>query len=127
MNQMELSRKQINELITGVQLSTEIPSSSPELRHFVSVRGYIETEGGIEFLDKNISEDKIETTVFWIRDYEVSKEYIENGWEIPDDKILNYIYIRGIVGIENVQKELKEHISDLSQLVTHWKCDAPLG
>ena len=124
---MELSRKQINELITGVQLSTEIPSSSPELRHFVSVRGYIETERGIELPDKNISENKIETTVFWIRDYEVSKEYIENDWEIPDEQILNYIYIKGIVGIENVQKELKEHIPDLSLLEPHWKCDAPLG
>lgn len=124
---MELSRKQINELITGVQLSTEIPSSSFELRHFVSVRGYIETERGIELPDKNISENKIETTVFWIRDYEVSKEYIENDWEIPDEQILNYIYIKGIVGIENVQKELKEHISDLSLLEPHWKCDAPLG
>ena len=124
---MELSRKQINELITGVQLSTEIPSSSPELRHFVSVRGYIETERGIELPDKNISENKIETTVFWIRDYEVSKEYIENDWEIPDEQILNYIYIKGIVGIENVQKELKEHISDLSLLEPNWKCDAPLG
>ena len=124
---MELSRKQINELITGVQLSTEIPSSSPELRHFVSVRGYIETERGIELPDKNISENKIETTVFWIRDYEVSKEYIENDWEIPDEQILNYIYIKGIVGIENVQKELNEHISDLSLLEPHWKCDAPLG
>jgi hypothetical protein len=124
---MELSRKQINELITGVQLSTEIPSSSPELRHFVSVRGYIETERGIELPDKIISENKIETTVFWIRDYEVSKEYIENDWEIPDEQILNYIYIKGIVGIENVQKELKEHIPDLSLLEPHWKCDAPLG
>ncbi|MBR1751292.1 MAG: hypothetical protein IJ740_10520 [Ruminococcus sp.] len=124
---MELSRKQINELITGVQLSAEIPSSSPELRHFVSVRGYIETECGIKLLDKNISEDKIDTTIFWIRDYEVPKEYIENDWEIPDDEILNYIYIKGIVGIENVQKELKEHISDLSLLKPHWNCDAPLG
>lgn len=124
---MELSRKQINELITGVQLSAEIPSSLPELRHFVSVRGYIETECGIELLDKTISEDKIETTNFWIRDYEVPNEYIENDWEIPDDKILNYIYIKGIVGIENVQKELRKHISDLSLFVPHWKCDAPFG
>jgi len=124
---MELSRKQINELITGVQLSAEIPSSLPELRHFVSVRGYIETKCGIELLDKTISEDKIETTNFWIRDYEVPNEYIENDWEIPDDKILNYIYIKGIVGIENVQKELRKHISALSLFVPHWKCDAPLG
>jgi len=124
---MELSRKQVNELITGVQLSAEIISSSSELRHFVSVRGYIETDCGIKLLDKIISEDKIETTVFWIRNYEVPKEYIENDWEIPDDKIMNYIYIKGIVGIENVQKELKKHISDLSLLKPHWKCDAPLG
>ncbi len=124
---MELSRKQINELITGVQLSAEILSSSSELRHFVSVRGYIETDCGIKLLDKIISEDKIETTVFWIRNYEVPKEYIENDWEIPDDEIMNYIYIKGIVGIENVQKELKKHISDLSLLKPHWKCDAPLG
>ena len=124
---MDFSRKQINELITGVQLSTEISPSSSELRHFVSVRGYVETKRGFELPDRIINENKIGTTVFWIRDYEVPKDYIENDWEIPDDKIVNYIYIKGIVGIENVQKEVKEHISDLSLLEPHWKCDAPLG
>lgn len=124
---MELSRKQINELITGVLLSAEISSSSPELRHFVSVRGYIETERGKDVLDNYINESKLETTVFFIMDYEVPKEYIENDWEIPDNMIKNYIFIEGIVGIENVQKELKKHIPDLSLLETHWKCAAPLG
>lgn len=124
---MEFSRKQINELITGVLLSAEISPSSSELRHFVSVRGYIETERGKRLLDKFIGEDKQETIVFFIRDYEVPKEYIENDWEIPDNKILNNIYIEGIVGIENVQKELKEHISDLSLLEPHWKCAASIG
>lgn len=124
---MELSRKQINELITGVLLSAEISSSSPELRHFVSVRGYIETEWGKDVLDNYINESKLETTVFFIMDYEVPKEYIENDWEIPDNMIKNYIFIEGLVGIENVQKELKKHIPDLSLLETHWKCAAPLG
>ncbi|WP_024857184.1 hypothetical protein [Ruminococcus albus] len=124
---MELSRKQINDLITGVLLSAEISSSSRDLRHFVSVRGYVETERGKEMLDRFINENKIETTVFLIMDYEVPKEYIENDWEIPDNKIINGIFIEGIVGIENVQKELKEHIPDLSLLEPHWKCDAPLG
>ncbi|EXM40890.1 hypothetical protein RASY3_00280 [Ruminococcus albus SY3] len=124
---MELSRKQINELITGVLLSAEISSSSPELRHFVSVRGYIETERGKDVLDNYINESKLETTVFFIMDYEVPKEYIENDWEIPDNKIMNGIFMEGIVGIENVQKELKKHIPDLSLLKTHWKCAAPLG
>ncbi len=124
---MKLSTKQINELIIGVQLSAEISSSTPDLRHFVSVRGYVETERGMEVLDDIISENKIKTTVFLVRDYEVPKEYIENDWEIPDEKICNYTYIQGIVGIENVQKLLKEHISDLSLLEPHWKCDAPIG
>ena len=123
---MELSRKQINELITGVLLSAEISSSSPELRHFVSVRGYIETERGKDVLDNYINESKLETTVFFIMDYEVPKGYIENDWEIPDNMIKNYIFIEGIVGIENVQKELKKHIPDLSLLEPHWKCAAPL-
>lgn len=68
---MELSRKQINELITGVLLSAKISSSSPDLRHFVSVRGYNETERGKEVLDRFINESKIKTTVFLIMDYEV--------------------------------------------------------
>ena len=124
---MDFSRKQINELISGVQLSAEIPSSSPELRHFVSVRGYVNTEFGIKILDKIINEDKIETAAFWISDYEVPSEYIENNWEIPDSKIVNYVFISDIIGIESAQKELKKHISDLSLLIPHWECDAPLG
>lgn len=124
---MHFSRKQINELITGIQLSAEIPSSSPALRHFVSVCGYADTGRDIRPLDRIINEDKIETAAFWIRDYEVPDEYIQNDWEIPDNEIVNDIFISGIVGIERVQTELKKHMSDLSLLLPHWESDAPLG
>ena len=123
---MELSMKQINDLITGVHLSAEIAASSPGLRHFVTVAGYAEKDGRKKQLDKYISAEKRETTVFLIRDYEVPKEYIENDWEIPDRDIKNEVYIEGIVGIENIQKELTERISDLSLLVPHWECAAPI-
>ena len=127
MKQTEFSRKQINDLITGVQLSAEIPSSSPELRHFVSVRGYTQTEHGTELPDRIIDEDKIETLVFWLRDYEIPGEYIENDWDIPDNEIRNDTFIKGIIGIENLRKELERRIPYLSLLEPHWKCDAPLG
>lgn len=124
---MELSIKQINELITGIILSAEISSSSPKFRHFVSVGGYIEVGRGKKTLDRFINDEKIRTTFFWIRDYEVPKIYIENDLEIPDDQIINHIYTESIIGINSLQEDLKKHISDFSLLVPHWETDAPIG
>ena len=123
---MDFSTKQINELITGVQLSAEIQSSSPELRRFISVCGYANKGHHGKRLDKIINNEKLATTAFWIQDYEVSIEYIEKDWEIPDNEIVNNYYLSDIIGIENLKEELLKRISDLSILIPHWKCDAPL-
>lgn len=79
---MRLSTKQINELITGVQLALELKPTRLGQRHFISVAAYDNSELRP---DKIINDEKKNNLLFWIRDYEVPIEYIENDWEIPNE------------------------------------------
>ena len=119
---MKFSQYQINCLITGVQLSAEIQSSSPELRHFVTIKGYNKSHR----LDKILNSEKIENIFFCIRDYEVESYLIENDFDIHENDLINSFYVKDIVGISNAEKELIKHIPDFSVLVSNWKCSNPL-
>lgn len=113
---------QINELITGVQLSAELCSSSPELRHFISFCAY--TEKGR--IDRILNSDKVNTALFWVRDYEVPAYYIENDFDDADSEFVNSFFMNDIRGIENLENELLKRVDDLSIFIPAWKVDAPL-
>lgn len=119
---MHFSQFQINCLITGVQLSAELPSSSPELRHFVTIWGY-KSQGRN---DKYLNSEKAENMLFSIRDYEVENYLIENDFDVHECELINSFFMSDIAGIRNAEKELSEHISDFSLLVSNWKCSNPL-
>ena len=126
---MNFSTHQINNLITGIKLSAEIQSSSPELRRFVTIAGYYkntdDTLGGKK-PDNILHSSKSEYMCFGIRDYEIPSDYIENDWDISEDELINSFHIIDIVGIKNAETELKKHISDFSILVPNWKCSNPI-
>lgn len=119
---MPFSQYQINCLITGTQLSAEIPSSSPELRHFVTIWGY--KSHGMN--DKYLKSEKIENMLFRIRDYEIENYLIENHFDIHECELINSFFMSDIVSIKNAEKELSKHISDFSLLVSNWQCSNPL-
>ena len=124
---MHLSVVQINNLITGNRLAAELPASAPTLRRFVDVSGYVYNEQGVcRRLSRTISQDKRETAMFQIRDYEIPAVYIENGWDVAEDECVNYRCKDEIIGISGAEQELLEHLSDLSLLVLEWKTDSPL-
>lgn len=119
---MHFSQYQINCLITGVQLSAELPSSSSELRHFVTIWGY-KAHG---WNDKYLHSEKTENMLFGIRDYEVEDYLIENDFDVHECELINSFFMSDIVGIKNAETELSKHISDFSLLVSNWKCSNPL-
>ncbi len=119
---MHFSQFQINCLITGVQLSAELPSSSPELRHFVTIWGY-KAHGRN---DKYLHSEKAENMLFSIRDYEVENYLIENNFDVHENELINSFFMSDIAGIKNAETELSKHISDFSLLVSNWKCSNPL-
>lgn len=124
---MNLSLKQINNLITGTGLAAEIPASAPELRRYVVIRGYeLNERGRSQRLSKTITEDKKHTALFEIRDYELPVSYIENGWDVAEGCCVNYTSTSNVLGITEAEAELSKHLSDFSILVPAWNCDNPL-
>lgn len=124
---MHLSILQINSLIAGNRLAAELPASAPTLRRFVDVSAYLYDERGVRRrLSKTISQDKRETVLFQVRDYEIGAAYIENGWDAAEDDCARYRCQDEIPGISGLERELAEHLPDFSLLVPEWQTDCPL-
>ena len=124
---MKLSIKQINDLITGCTLAAELKPTDSRLRHFITVFGYeLSIEGHYREITKTISEQKVQSTYFQIRDYEIPVEYYDNGLEISDSILESDRILEGICGIYNLEEELTRYLSDFSLLIPEWKCGNPL-
>ena len=124
----KLKTKQINNLLTGNSLSTEIPSTSNDLRAFVVIHAYrfdVVRQCAVRLSKFLNSSDKAEA-VFWLRKYEIKKEYIENDWDVADDDLTNSIFINGIKDIEQLECELSKYLDDFAVLDVGWKCDNPI-
>ena len=124
---MNLSLQQVNNLITGIGLAAELPASAPELRRFVDIHGYeLDDQGISKQLSKFICQDKKDTTLFQIRDYEIEASYIENHWDADKDACASYTCISNLRGISEAEAELSKHLSDFSILLPEWNCDNPI-
>lgn len=124
---MKLSLHQINNLITGIQLAAELPASTLKNRHFISVIGYNFDEDGRARKPNNILHSSKEKSLFFvIWEYEISSEYIENGWDVTEDEFERYNHIKDIHGIANLEIELSKFINDFAMLVPAWECDNPI-
>ncbi|WP_346755251.1 hypothetical protein [Splendidivirga corallicola] len=123
-----LSVKQVNNLITGTSLSIELPSSSENLRAFLTIYSYMRSsDGGIagSRVSKVLNSNK-EGLRFSFRKYEIDKSYIENDWDIAPEDLANSILKTDIESIEDLEKELSEFLDDFSELDVEWRCDNPL-
>ena len=124
---MNLSLQQVNNLITGIGLAAELPASAPELRRFIDIHGYeLDDQGIPQQLSKFIHQDKKDTALFQIREYEIEASYIENHWDADKDACVSYTCISNLRGISEAEAELSRHLSDFSLLVPEWHCDNPL-
>ena len=123
---MNLSQLQINELIKGIQLTAELPSGAPSNRRFVTVAGYAEENGMAKKLDKRIYPKKSDEVIFWLRDFEISDEYIKNHWDTAESDLINSYFINGIRGIAALEVELVKHIDDFSLLIPDWETENPV-
>ena len=124
---MTLTQKQINDLITGISLAAELPAVSPQNRRFVNVMAYeINERGRIVRPDKILDSSKIGTLHFYLRDYEVPAQYIENDQDIPDGDITYHLDDDNIMGISDLERRLSALIPDFSVLVPEWETDDPL-
>lgn len=124
---MNFTRKQINQLITGTKLACELPPSSMELKHFLTIVGYeINEHGRPQGLSKFLNTSKQGSALFEVKEYEVPISYLENNWDITEDEWVNYVCKDGICGIVNAEIELSKRNVDFSFLQPEWYCDNPL-
>lgn len=115
---MKLDIRQMNNLIIGNSIAVEIASTSDSRRAFV-VASAVGRGGSLNTTDAS-------EMTYWLRKYEVPIEYLENDWDISDDELVNSVHVQGILGLENLEKELSNYLSDFTKLDVEWKCDNPL-
>lgn len=121
---MQLDTKQINNLCTGVKLATELKSSNPNLRKFLTIQGYsYDADGEVIELEKVLKKSNLDTVYFEVRCYEISIEYYDNHWDVTEDDLSSQIYHDDIKGIVALESELKEYIDDYSVLKPEWYCE----
>lgn len=107
-------------------MATEVKSTSKELRCFIVIGAYKDDDIWGSKVSKFLSNKSKKDMKFWLRKYEVPKEYIENDWDISEDVLSNSIYIREIENLETLELELKKYIDDLSIFDVDWKCENPI-
>ena len=121
---MQLDTIQINNLCTGVKLATELKSSNPNLRKFLTIQGYsYDADGEIIGLENILKNSNINTIYFELRCYKISIEYYDNHWDVTEDDLSSQIYHDDIKGIAALESELKEYIDDYSVLKPEWYCE----
>lgn len=125
---MEFNIKQKNCLLTGVILACEVESSEAEIRTFLTVSSF---KKGInnecipwDNVIKSFSEDQ--NIIFTIHYYSLKASYIEYGYDIHENDLIQNNVIENICGWDNVYKELAKIIDDFSVLRPQWNCDNPL-
>ena len=124
---MILTQQQINNLITGREMTVELPASKKGLRRFMQINGYERGDGGeLVVASKVVKRSKYETVFFWVRVYELTEEYIENHWDVLEEELTSYQEWDGIQGIVVLEVVLKEHLQDSSMMGTSDKTDYPL-
>lgn len=121
---MHLSITQQNNLRTGVKLATELPSSSPNLRKFITIHGYsYDCNGRRTRLKKVLNATNLDEVYFELHCYELSIDYYTNNWDVTEDDLTNEVYLDDIKGLKLLENELQKYLSDFSTLVPEWHCD----
>lgn len=118
-----LNVKQINNLLIGNSLAMEIAATSMERRAFVTIGAYDANQG--LYISKFLNNNK-RNLLFYLRKYEIDKRYIENGWDVSADELVNSLHIVDIKSIEELEMELEKYIDDFSELDVEWRRDNPL-
>ncbi|NLM58358.1 MAG: hypothetical protein GX194_04410 [Clostridium sp.] len=113
--------------MVGNSLAAEILPTSGDLRCFVVIGAYMINENGSKTaVSKYLNAKNKENCLFWLRKYEVRKEYIENDWDVTQDELVNEEFITDIKSIEDLENELDKYLQDYSRLDLEWRCDNPL-
>ncbi|TYQ15488.1 UNVERIFIED_CONTAM: hypothetical protein Cloal_1948 [Acetivibrio alkalicellulosi] len=123
----KLNTRQLNNLLTGNSLAIEIESSSNELRAFIVFSAYVYNEEKISHnVSKFLNDTNKKNIYFWMRKYEIKKDYIENGLNVSEDKLINSVFINNIKNIDHLESELSKYLNDFSAIDVEWKFDNPI-
>lgn len=111
-----LGTRQRNNLLTGNDLTAEIPASSKDRRAFVTIHAYRESGRlGGRFLSKFLNADHSDVR-FWLRKYEIDQALLEVP-RFPDlEELHDHIFEHDIKSIEALKVELARYLDDFSQL-----------
>jgi hypothetical protein len=120
----QLNMRQKNNLLIGNDLAAEVTASNNDFRAFVSIGSYLPSPGGGRRPSKILNAKNQDKIRFWLRKYEIHKDYIENMWDVTDNNLRNSSFRNEISSLDELEAELGKYLEDFSQLgLTH---DNPL-
>ena len=120
----QLNMRQKNNLLIGNDLAAEVTASNNDFRAFVSIGSYLPSPGGGRRPSKILNAKNQDKIRFWLRKYEIHKDYIENMWDVTDNDLRNSSFRNEISSLDELEAELGKYLEDFSQLgLTH---DNPL-
>jgi hypothetical protein len=120
----QLNMWQKNNLLIGNDLAAKITASNNDFRAFVSIGSYLPSPGGGRRPSNILNAKNQDKIRFWLRKYEIHKDYIENMWDVSDNDLRNSSFRNEISSLDELETELGKYLEDFSQLgLTH---DNPL-
>lgn len=124
---MKFDERQVNNLLTGVVLVCELPTTVNN-RRFITVRSFNSNlHGNLLCWDKTIkSYNDGYRAIFEIHVYTVPVEYIEKDYDINEESLIENSYIENIIGWEQLYANLSIYVKELQKFVPQWHCDNPL-
>jgi hypothetical protein len=113
-----LSIQQWNSLLSGTGLAAEVSASSQDYFAFVVVNA----SNPIKYINSS----EVSNVQFWIRSYEIPRNYVEGELDVSEDELVNSIHLKQILGKEELERKLSNFIEDFNLLVPEWRCRNPL-
>lgn len=123
----QLNTWQVNMLITGKALATELPAASPSCRAFVYIYGYSSNPARhgrpSKFINADHSDVRFRLRIFEVGEADMSA-IVANGYE-SDYYERDVLYQNGIASLQDLETILRTTVDDFSALTNSVKIAYP--
>ncbi|HEX9062523.1 MAG TPA: hypothetical protein VF941_20305 [Clostridia bacterium] len=121
----ELNTRQINNLITGNLMVSEISAVRENHKAFIAIQAYYPKSNGRKFeeISKYLNDGEKDRLLYRLKKCEIEEQYIDS-WD-TDYYMKDMGLIEDIKSIKELEVILAEYLSDLSQLDNCWAIRNP--
>ena len=120
------SVEQKNNFLTGVSLTSELPSPDLFTRKFITIHSYTKSRGRTQLPSVILNRPEKDKIWFTVEIFQIPISFYDPTCEIyvEDYDLLNHKKIRDIFGFEALSVTLQNYISDFSTFIPSYKSDS---